>query len=198
MRRTRWVAASVAAVALTAACAATPPVAVERSDRTGNSPVVPDGQASLPPIGEPSIPEQETDLPVVAAPASSIVWGSCAPFEIPPAEQLGTSGWECGTLVVEMDPFGESDVGEATVELALTRRMMLDLLGSPIAKRRLNHHHSTRLRAEALLPLHREQVLLLGSWRRARKEGETGEAEHLLGNLLRSVNAIASAMGTTG
>ncbi len=121
MRRTRWVAASVAAVALTAACAATPPVAVERSDRTGNSPVVPDGQASLPPIGEPSIPEQETDLPVVAAPASSIVWGSCAPFEIPPAEQLGTSGWECGTLVVEMDPFGESDVGEATVELALTR-----------------------------------------------------------------------------
>ncbi len=83
-------------------------------------------------------------------------------------------------------------------ELALTRVMMLDLLGSPIAQRRLNHHYSTRLRAEALLPLHKEQVLLLGNWRKLLKQGKTSEAEKVLQNLLRSVNAIANAMGTTG
>ncbi len=83
-------------------------------------------------------------------------------------------------------------------ELALTRRMMLDLLGSSIADRRVSHHYSTRLRAEALLPLHREQVLLLGSWRKALKAGKSKQADDLLKNLLRSVNAIANAMGTTG
>ena len=83
-------------------------------------------------------------------------------------------------------------------ELALTRLMMLDLLGSPIAQRRLNHYHSTQLRAEALLPLHKEQVLLLGKWRQSKKAGRYREAEEVLQNLLRSVNAIANAMGTTG
>jgi phosphoenolpyruvate carboxylase len=83
-------------------------------------------------------------------------------------------------------------------ELSLTRKMMLDLLGSPIAERRLNHHYSTELRAVALLPLHREQVHLLRSWRNLKKAGKATEAEEVLQNLLRSVNAIANAMGTTG
>jgi phosphoenolpyruvate carboxylase len=76
--------------------------------------------------------------------------------------------------------------------------MMLDLLESPISKRRVNHHYSTKLRAGALLPLHREQVGLLKSWRTARASGDRARAEQLLQNLLRSVNAIANAMGTTG
>jgi phosphoenolpyruvate carboxylase len=83
-------------------------------------------------------------------------------------------------------------------ELELTRRMMLDLLGSPISERRVNHYHSTRLRAEALLPLHIEQVRLLRSWRETRRKGDEVMEEHLLQDLLRSVNAIANAMGTTG
>ena len=83
-------------------------------------------------------------------------------------------------------------------ELALTREMMLDLLESPISKRRVNHFLSTRLRATALLPLHREQVDLLKEWRKAKKRGKPGEEDPLLKNLLRSVNAIANAMGTTG
>ncbi|MDX2431343.1 MAG: phosphoenolpyruvate carboxylase [Bacteroides sp.] len=83
-------------------------------------------------------------------------------------------------------------------ELALTRLMMLDLLESPIAKRRLSHYYSTQLRAEALLPLHKEQVLLLASWRDLLKKGKSKEADLVLQNLLRSVNAIANAMGTTG
>jgi len=71
-------------------------------------------------------------------------------------------------------------------------------LGSPISKRRLNHYYSTQLRAEALLPLHKEQVLLLGNWRKLKHEGKSKEADEVLQNLLRSVNAIANAMGTTG
>jgi phosphoenolpyruvate carboxylase len=83
-------------------------------------------------------------------------------------------------------------------ELELSRNMMLDLLDTPISSRRPNHHLSTRLRAEALLPLHQEQVSLLNQWRRALRDGDNGQAERLLHDLLRSVNAIASAMGTTG
>jgi phosphoenolpyruvate carboxylase len=83
-------------------------------------------------------------------------------------------------------------------ELKLTREMMFDLLQKPISERRINHHYSTKLRANALLPLHKEQVELLKKWREAQKSGDTESTEKLLQNLLRSVNAIANAMGTTG
>ena len=83
-------------------------------------------------------------------------------------------------------------------ELSLTRTMMEDLLESPISERRVNHFHSTRLRAEALYPLHKEQVALLKQWRQAHLSGNKEDSEHLLQNLLLSINAIANAMGTTG
>jgi len=97
------------------------------------------------------------------------------------------------------DPQVRSEIlGLLQDELSLTRKMMLDLLQSPISERRISHHHSTRLRAEALYPLHREQVRLLRAWRLAKKKGEVHKADEVLQNLLRSVNAIANAMGTTG
>jgi phosphoenolpyruvate carboxylase len=83
-------------------------------------------------------------------------------------------------------------------ELSLTRKMMMELLESPLSQRRVNHYHSTRLRAEALFPLHKTQVYLLGEWRAARRNSDTGRAAELLKSLLQSINAIASAMGTTG
>ncbi len=83
-------------------------------------------------------------------------------------------------------------------ELALTREMMLDLLGSPISERRINHFYSTSLRAEALIPLHSEQVSLLKEWRKSHASGNQEKSEHLLQTLLISINAIANAMGTTG
>jgi phosphoenolpyruvate carboxylase len=83
-------------------------------------------------------------------------------------------------------------------ELALTREMMMDLLESPRSERRINHHYSTQLRAEVLLPLHLEQISLLKTWRELRKKGETKGSEEVLQNLLQSINAIANAMGTTG
>jgi phosphoenolpyruvate carboxylase len=100
--------------------------------------------------------------------------------------------------MVEDQQVRDDILGMLLKELSLTREMMLDLLGSAISKRRVNHYLSTRLRAEALLPLHQEQVNLLGLWRQAQKQGNNSLAEQLLRDLLRSVNAIASAMGTTG
>jgi phosphoenolpyruvate carboxylase len=100
--------------------------------------------------------------------------------------------------LVEAPQIREEMLGMLLNELELTRNMMLELLESPISERRVNHHLSTQLRAEALLPLHQEQVSLLKTWRQLSREGETKKAGQLLNDLLRSVNAIASAMGTTG
>jgi phosphoenolpyruvate carboxylase len=83
-------------------------------------------------------------------------------------------------------------------ELSLSRDMMLDLLGKPLSERRKNHYYSTLLRAEALLPLHEEQVMLLKQWRNSLKVTNSSKSELILHNLLRSINAIANAMGTTG
>ncbi len=83
-------------------------------------------------------------------------------------------------------------------ELELTRTTMSGLLGRPIKERRRNHYFSTQLRAEALLPLHRQQVNLLRQWRNAQKTGNNKKQEQLLNSLLHSINAIANAMGTTG
>ena len=100
--------------------------------------------------------------------------------------------------LVEDQKVREDMLGMLLKELSLTREMMLELLGSPISQRRINHHLSTRLRAEALLPLHQEQVKLLKIWREEQRQGNVSRAGQLLNDLLRSVNAIASAMGTTG
>jgi phosphoenolpyruvate carboxylase len=76
-------------------------------------------------------------------------------------------------------------------ELERTRKMLNMILEKPISERRTNHYYSTLLRASALDYLHRSQVRLLATWRKQKKET-------LLYSLLRSVNAIANAMGNTG
>lgn len=83
-------------------------------------------------------------------------------------------------------------------ELKRTRTAMAGLLEKPIQERRRNHYFSTRLRAEALLSLHRQQVNLLKQWREANKGQGKKDNETLLNALLNSINAIANAMGTTG
>jgi phosphoenolpyruvate carboxylase len=100
--------------------------------------------------------------------------------------------------LVENKKVREEILGLLLHELSITREMMLDLLGSSTKKRRKNHFYSTNLRAEALLPLHQEQIKLLKEWRSTQKSGSNDKAEFLLHSLLRSINAIANAMGTTG
>lgn len=89
-------------------------------------------------------------------------------------------------------------------ELRKTKKMLDLLLETPISKRRINHYYSTLLRASALEYLHHSQIQLLRQWREEQGEqaGDRGEQEEgedeLLVNLLRCVNAIANAMGSTG
>jgi phosphoenolpyruvate carboxylase len=100
--------------------------------------------------------------------------------------------------LVEDETVKNEILGLLLTELELTRQTMLELLGTPSKERRKNHYYSTQLRAEALLPLHRQQVNLLKQWRKAQKSDNNGNHEFLLHNVLRSINAIANAMGTTG
>ncbi len=100
--------------------------------------------------------------------------------------------------LVENKKVKDEILGILLEELSLTREMMLDLLGSPAKKRRESHYFSTNLRAEALLPLHQEQIKLLKEWRKIQRTGNKDKSEKLLHSLLRSINAIANAMGTTG
>ncbi len=100
--------------------------------------------------------------------------------------------------LVENKKIKNEILGMLLEELDLTRKKMLDLLGSPTEKRRRNHYYSTILRAEALYPLHRQQVNLLKKWRKEQKNGDKKKQTRLLHSLLHSINAIANAMGTTG
>lgn len=77
-----------------------------------------------------------------------------------------------------------------TGELALSRRMMDEVFGSSPTLRRPRLLHSQQWRQEPLKALHARQVWLLREWR-------SGQ-EDLLPELLLTVNAIASALRTTG
>ena len=83
-------------------------------------------------------------------------------------------------------------------ELARTRQMIDIILDIPISQRRVNHYYSTLLRAEAMEPLHKHQINLLGRWRKANELGKTEKNDSLLLELLRCINAIAGAIGFTG
>lgn len=88
-------------------------------------------------------------------------------------------------------------LGKIMNELKITREMMSTLIERPFEQRRKNHYYSTILRAEALNYLHESQIKLLRTWRENKKKTEE-EDQELLVKLLKSINAIANAMGNTG
>ncbi|GAA4851403.1 phosphoenolpyruvate carboxylase [Algivirga pacifica] len=86
-----------------------------------------------------------------------------------------------------------------TTELSKTRKMLVELLERPFEERRQNHYYSNLLRSEALRLLHEKQIALLQEWRQLKNaEPESKKTEETLFNLLGSINAIASALRTTG
>jgi phosphoenolpyruvate carboxylase len=98
---------------------------------------------------------------------------------------------ELYSSLVEDPGIRERMMEKFRTELERARRLLNRILENPISQRRTNHYYSTLLRANALDYLHHNQVKLLTLWRKQKKE-ET------LYSLLRSINAIANAMGTTG
>ncbi len=85
-----------------------------------------------------------------------------------------------------------------TDELHKLREMMGLIIQRPMAIRRSNHYYSTLLRAEPLVYLHRYQVMLLAKWRKLKAAGESEKEEPVLLEILKSINAIANAIGNTG
>ncbi|MEL7589275.1 MAG: phosphoenolpyruvate carboxylase [Prolixibacteraceae bacterium] len=83
-------------------------------------------------------------------------------------------------------------------EFSLTRQMVDSILDIPISERRKNHYYSTLLRADAMRPLHEHQVNLLEKWREVNDGRNPAEADALLFEILRCINAIAGAIGYTG
>ena len=83
-------------------------------------------------------------------------------------------------------------------ELGKLKSMMGMLIERPMEERRQNHYYSTLLRAKPLEQLHRFQVELLRRWRKAKTQGEEEQAEEFLFEILKSINAIANAIGNTG
>jgi phosphoenolpyruvate carboxylase len=83
-------------------------------------------------------------------------------------------------------------------EYTLTVERMASLLKKPFAQRRVNHYHSTCLRAVAMEPVHHIQTESLRNWRIAKDSQSPGPSneQHIV--LLKTINAIANALGSTG
>jgi phosphoenolpyruvate carboxylase len=83
-------------------------------------------------------------------------------------------------------------------EYHLTKNLLDELLVQPFEERRKNHYYSTRLRAVALEPMHRMQVNALHNWRSEKELPDQLIADQQNIILLKTMNAIANALGSTG
>ncbi len=82
-------------------------------------------------------------------------------------------------------------------ELQLIRTLLQELLEKNFQQRRINHYYSNLLRAGIMEDLHQRQVDLLKKWR-AEKTGADPDAAQTQLELMLTVNALASATGSTG
>lgn len=83
-------------------------------------------------------------------------------------------------------------------EYELTKTLLAELLGRPFEKRRANHFYSTRLRAVALDLMHQIQVNTLRNWRSEKDSPDKSRSEKQNIILLKTINAVANALGSTG
>ena len=83
-------------------------------------------------------------------------------------------------------------------EFDLAGLMLKEVVGVDAAVRRPRFTMTHRIRADALLALHTQQVTLLRDWRSALAGDDSAAARRLLVDLLLSINAIASGLRTTG
>ena len=83
-------------------------------------------------------------------------------------------------------------------EYHLTQNLLAELLEIPFSQRRSNHFHSTRLRAIALDLMHQVQVNTLRKWRNEKEMVSAEITGHHNIVLLKTINAVANALGSTG
>jgi len=83
-------------------------------------------------------------------------------------------------------------------EYQLTQHLLAELLEKSFQERRKNHFYSTRLRAVALDLMHQIQVNTLKSWREEKEQENSANAKQQNIILLKTINAVANALGSTG
>lgn len=98
--------------------------------------------------------------------------------------------------LVEEDQIREDILPVILSEYELTSSLLAELLQRPFEERRKNHYHSTRLRAVALDMMHEVQVGVLRRWRNDKSHENGQDQENII--LLKTINAVANALGSTG
>ena len=83
-------------------------------------------------------------------------------------------------------------------EFERTNHMVEEVYGGSLAVRRPNIQRMMNLRSNGLRVLHHQQIALLKAWRSYHRLHEPKLANELVPQLLLTVNAIASGLGTTG
>ncbi|MCC6512204.1 MAG: phosphoenolpyruvate carboxylase, partial [Pirellulaceae bacterium] len=100
--------------------------------------------------------------------------------------------------MVEDEELRNKFMSKIEVELALTQEMIETIYGGALAERRPNIQRMMNLRAKGLRVLHHQQIGLLKMWRSYHRMQQPKSADDLIPQLLLTVNAIASGLGTTG
>lgn len=85
-----------------------------------------------------------------------------------------------------------------TDEYLTTQDMLEKVFGKTFSGRRPRMAKTLKLRADALKLLHYQQIILLDRWRSSIQEKDEDSARRTLPQILLSINAIASGLGTTG
>ena len=100
--------------------------------------------------------------------------------------------------MVEDESLRKRFMDRIDTELALTKTQIEDIYGGPLNQKRPNVQRMINLRSEGLKVLHHQQIDLLRLWRSYHRMQQPQSAEALIPQLLLTVNAIASGLGTTG
>lgn len=100
--------------------------------------------------------------------------------------------------MVEDQSLREKFMGHIEREFELTKSLVETVYGGSLADRRPNIQRMMNLRSRGLRVLHQQQIGLLKMWRSYHRMNQTQAADQLIPQLLLTVNAIASGLGTTG
>jgi len=100
--------------------------------------------------------------------------------------------------LVTDEPTRTAILGLILDEFRLTSDLLAELLEEPFKERRTNHFYSTRLRAVALNLMHEIQVKALREWRTSKDFSESSGSDQQNITLLKTINAVANALGSTG
>jgi phosphoenolpyruvate carboxylase len=102
------------------------------------------------------------------------------------------------SMMVEDESLRGACMDKIEKERERTRLIVERIYGGTLGERRPNIERMMNLRAYGLRILHQQQIDLLKMWRSYMRLNDNDSADKLIPQLLLTVNAIASGLGTTG